>query len=356
MSSPPRNPPSSHSSPVYAYTIWPSLIVGALLAFLIPRQWINYADRDRPSFFNFHPLVLFVYVPLAFALFWPLFVGLHAALVPSLRRARPRRIACAQVLFVLGLLLAAPCGLLEIRALRSLEATRNADAEVRRKQAELEENGRRQASGEILSNGVLAFTEPLTPAQSRALSDYLGVHTLANDCRRAANQYHTSLVVLTRLAANKSCLPDGLRALYDAALVIQSQQAPTAYPNVYSLFIAIAGNPGTPPDILAKLLEHRLYGVRIAAARNPSTPKPPKMEYLRNILLSSTFDERQFAAGDRDTPPDILEQLASEPRFIGALASNPSTPGPVLQHIADTTDNMLIRSAARQNLASRHAN
>jgi hypothetical protein len=357
MPSPSLNPPSADWPSQYAFTIWPSLILGATLAFLVPTQWIHHADRYRPSFFNFHPLVLFVYVPLAFGLFWPMFVALHAALVPSLGVARPGRITCAQALFVLSLVLAAPCVLLEVRALEALEAQRNAEAELRRKAAELDETKRRQASSEILAKGVLAFSEPLTPAQSWALSDYFVLHTLANDdCLHAAAQYHSSLVVLTRLAANKSCSPDGLQALYDDALVIQSQQAPTAYPNVDSLLIAIARNLGTPPDLLAKLVQHHLFGVRMEAARNPQTPKPAKIAYLHNILSSANFDERQYAAGDRDTPPDVLEQLATEPRFLRALANNPSTPRPILQHIADTTDNMLIRSAARQNLSSNHAN
>jgi hypothetical protein len=56
-----------------------------------------------------------------------------------------------------------------------------------------------------------------------------------------------------------------------------------------------------------------------------------------------------------DTPPTVLEQLASEPRFLNALADNPSTPIPILQHIADTTDNAMIRTAARKNLFSHQA-
>lgn len=357
MSSPPTSAPNvEHSSdvpPERAYTIWPSLLLSAILAVLAPTQWIGYADRLRSNWFNFHPLVLVVYVPLAFGLFWPIFVWLHTLAVPALPTARTRRIKTAIAIFVISMLLAAPCVFFEFRSLRRLEAEHQAEANRQKQMLEKEQADRLEAARRIRSDGVLAFQEPLSPAQSWALTDYMVLHPVP-DCLEAANQYRASIVVLLALAKSKSCPAPALQFMYDTAVSMRAEQKAIVYPDASYIFYAVATNPGSPPKLLVQLLDSDLYGVRVEAARNPSTPKREKIAYLRSCV-ARLYADREYAAGDRDTPPEVLEQLASEPNFIGALASNPSTPISVVKRIADTSDNMMVRDVARRNLAERGA-
>ncbi len=316
---------------------------------------IEYTDQYKSQLFNFHGLLLVLYIPFAFGFFWPLLVALHASYVPDLLRVRPRRCRLAAVLIIISSACSAPFIVAEVRSYRASENARLVEEQRRANALAQEQSNRIHASRQILAGGILVFSEPLTPEQAWALRDYFVFHALPDsDCLRAVQRYPSSLAVLTSLAGNKSCSPEALQTLYEAALLLQSTETPQTYPNADSLLTAIASNPRSCPTLLSKLLNSGLYGVRLAAAANPGVPKPQKIAYLRSSLASGNYKEREFAAADSDTPPEVLEQLASTPDFLGYLSNNPSTPDSVLQHILDTTDNSRIRENAMQNLARRH--
>jgi hypothetical protein len=214
-----------------AYTIWPSLILAAIFAFLVP-TWIDYADRLRTWLFNFHPLVLVLCVPLAFGLFWPVFVALHASAVPSLPVVRPLRVKVAKVLFTIGMLLSAPCVFFEFQSLKGLKAARDAEGQRRAEAAAQEQAKQSFASSQVLSTGIL-----LRAAHSGAIPSARQLLPLsfspASGMPPGRPALSHSLAVLIHLAGNKTCSPDALQALYEDALVLKSQETHPAYPAVY---------------------------------------------------------------------------------------------------------------------------
>jgi hypothetical protein len=347
--------PPSTTSNSSELSVWPSILTALLLAVFLPWTWIAYAQKFEQRGLNFHALLMAFYVPIAFGTLWPLLVALHAILVPTLPRLRPLRPKIAAALFLISIACSVPFVRMEYRQHRENLARLRTQHQYFARAEAGERAGRAQANREIATKGILAFSEPLTSWQGAALHDYFVFHKLApGDCLRAAQHYPTDVHVLIALANNKTCSPDGLKFLYDDAHSMQTSIHPMQYPNFDSLLIAVANNLNTPPLVLVALLQNDLPFVRIAAAKNPNTPKPQKIAYLKQAALSSNINERQTAAINPDTPPDILAQLASDPQCTRGVANNPGTPPPILQKLIDTNpDGSWVRRDALQNLSRR---
>ncbi|MHB1762645.1 MAG: HEAT repeat domain-containing protein [Acidimicrobiales bacterium] len=99
---------------------------------------------------------------------------------------------------------------------------------------------------------------------------------------------------------------------------------------------AVAGNPSTPREVLAGLAEDEDEDVRAAVAGNPSTPR----EVLAGLAEDEDEDVRWYVAQSTNTMPEVLAGLAAdEDRFVRvAVAQNTSTPGEVLAGLAADED------------------
>ena len=86
-----------------------------------------------------------------------------------------------------------------------------------------------------------------------------------------------------------------------------------------------AGNPNTPADVLTELAKDSNCVVRRNAAGNPNTPA----EVLTELAKDSNYDVRYYAAGNPNTPADVLTELAkdSDCDVRRSAAGNPNTPG-----------------------------
>jgi Leucine rich repeat variant len=74
------------------------------------------------------------------------------------------------------------------------------------------------------------------------------------------------------------------------------------------LYIAIAHNPSTPPDVLTYLAQDAEEGVRQGVASNPSTPP----EVLTRLVQDTDREARWSAAGNASLPLEVLTQLAQD--------------------------------------------
>jgi len=101
------------------------------------------------------------------------------------------------------------------------------------------------------------------------------------------------------------------------------------------------------------MLENDDSGARRAAA-NPKLPKAPKIAYLKRASFSKDIPESQEAAMNPDCPPDVLEQLATDPVRARDVALNPNAPIELLQRLVNTGDSE-TRIRATANLAKRQA-
>lgn len=117
---------------------------------------------------------------------------------------------------------------------------------------------------------------------------------------------------------------------------------------------AIAGNPSTPEHVLYNLANSIHMHVRVAVAQNPSTSA-----YILNKLALTKIDYDQdfrdvytvvkAAAQNPHTPPETLEQLASDMRraIRYEVALNPNTEPQTLKELQDDKDD-IVRRAVRQ--------
>ena len=69
-----------------------------------------------------------------------------------------------------------------------------------------------------------------------------------------------------------------------------------------------AGNPNTPADVLTELAKDSYWCVRRNAARNPNTPA----DVLTELAKDSDWCVRRNAAGNPNTPVDVLTELAKD--------------------------------------------
>ena len=105
-----------------------------------------------------------------------------------------------------------------------------------------------------------------------------------------------------------------------------------------------AGNPNTPVEVLTELAKDSSWSVRLSAAGNPNTP----VEVLTELAKDSDCDVRLNAARNPNTPVEVLTELAKDSNWsirLGA-AGNPNTPVEVLTELAKDSNCDVCRSAA----------
>ncbi|WP_201352204.1 hypothetical protein [Hydrogenimonas urashimensis] len=112
---------------------------------------------------------------------------------------------------------------------------------------------------------------------------------------------------------------------------------------------AVAKNPHTPAEVLAKLAGDEVNLVRALVATNPNTPA--------TVLQSLFGDEkivRDGLSGNPTTPPKLLKILADDSdRMVRMrIAENPSAPIELLEKLMNDTDENVAK-AARTNLEKR---
>ena len=105
-----------------------------------------------------------------------------------------------------------------------------------------------------------------------------------------------------------------------------------------------AGNPNTPVEVLTELAKDSNWNVRRSAAGNPNTP----VEVLTELAKDSNWSVRRSAAGNPNTPVEVLTELAKDSDSDVRLnaAGNPSTPVEVLTELAKDSDSDVRLSAA----------
>ena len=141
---PELKPPSKACPP-----LWPSLLIAAILAIAIPVTHFFVSDPIGLTL-----VLLPIYIPLAFAFIWPIVVAIQGPIPgPWLERH-----TVAVVLFLTTLGSAALW-------MQGEEARQKEAMEELQKQQEL-----RTAKELISAKGLLAFTEPLKPAEADALT------------------------------------------------------------------------------------------------------------------------------------------------------------------------------------------
>ena len=86
-----------------------------------------------------------------------------------------------------------------------------------------------------------------------------------------------------------------------------------------------AGNPNTPVDVLVELSKDSDCDVRSSAAGNPNIP----VDVLVELSKDSKWVVRRSAAGNPNTPVDVLVELSkdSDCYVRRSAAGNPNTPG-----------------------------
>ena len=87
--------------------------------------------------------------------------------------------------------------------------------------------------------------------------------------------------------------------------------------------------------------------VRRYAAGNPNTPA----DVLAELAKDSSCDIRSYAAGNPNTPADVLTELAKDSDWYvrSSAAGNPNTPADVLTELAKDS-NWYVRSSAEKNI------
>lgn len=205
-------------------SVWWSLIVAALLAVSLPLQWIAY--RERGDLLQLRFLLAPIYVPLAFGVIWPALVILQTAVTPRAQRVRSHRHTVAIPMFILSLLASSPFVVYEVKDAAASAAQARAasqrDADAFRRGTMDEAHARTI----VRAKGLLAFSDPLTVAQSKALDDAIDSATVSPDeLLQVARQYRTSVYFLSLLAYKKWCPPAPLAAVFDDASRMQRDSA-----------------------------------------------------------------------------------------------------------------------------------
>ena len=105
-----------------------------------------------------------------------------------------------------------------------------------------------------------------------------------------------------------------------------------------------AGNPNTPVEVLTELAKDSNCDVRRNAAGNPNTP----VEVLTELAKDSNWGVRRSAAGNPNTPVEVLTELAKDSNWgvRRNAAGNPNTPVEVLTELAKDSDWSVRYSAA----------
>ena len=112
----------------------------------------------------------------------------------------------------------------------------------------------------------------------------------------------------------------------------------------------VASCLSTPPEILARLSEHKHPLVRCKVAWNWNTPA--------DTLIKLSEDEnagiRWEVGGNKNTPLNILKKLSKDPNSTcrGQVAENPSTPKEILRELMQDSEEF-VRMLAKRNYNGR---
>lgn len=88
----------------------------------------------------------------------------------------------------------------------------------------------------------------------------------------------------------------------------------------------LAENANTPPEILDKLVFDRVWGVRVAALRNPSTPVAAlRRAYVHSERSKDKWDIQYCIASNPSCPDDILLALAMNSHPKGVSVAKTAT-------------------------------
>ncbi|HLZ44035.1 MAG TPA: hypothetical protein VKQ11_23945 [Candidatus Sulfotelmatobacter sp.] len=339
--------------------LWPSLLIAAILATVLPVVWLSLTDP-----FGLKLIFAPIYIPVAFGIFWPVIVALQrwTSLTPEpwLPRHKAATIVFLASLPFCGLILRMEVKEEMLQRAEELRGKREADQRAKEHEA-----ARSAAQEALAARGPLGFTEPLKPAEATAIAGYIYGHRdmSAEELLRMSEHYQDPTVMYD-LARHKSCPPEALRILYDKAIA-QAKAAPFAQNDVDVTLTTIAGHPNTPPEILGTLLTvdssvRAVQNARSVALENPHVPKSKKIAYVRTLCGSSKQGfhsqyEGRFAASDADTPPEVLECLAGDQYYSYFVASNPHAPINVLEWLAQSGLDAATRKEAQENLARQGA-
>lgn len=109
--------------------------------------------------------------------------------------------------------------------------------------------------------------------------------------------------------------------------------------------IELADNPKTLPEILERLADDDVWGVRRRVAYNPNT----SLETLERLSIDVYF-VREGVALNPNTPPETLEQLANDGSswIRRSVALNPNTSPETLDRLANDID-LDVRSSVTNN-------
>ena len=171
---------------------------------------------------------------------------------------------------------------------------------------------------------------------------YSGRQTVAKNAVRDT-QY---AVQAARIARNRDSINAALKAnpgrqrlWIDSA--IRARMSDRAF------LIAALANDSVSPDVLDSLANSPDMGIKLEAVRNPNATG----ETLARVYRTGPYPYYYFQAlaAHAHTPPEILRAIYTKPEPMGGLdiwfASNPATPGDVLDKIITRTrDPNVIRS------------
>jgi len=336
--------------------LWPSLLIAAILAIVVPVLWLS---SDDPI--GLHLIFAPVYIPVAFGVFWPAIIAFRRWTSPTRGPWLPRHKA-ATIVFLASVPFCVLILRMEIKTAifeRAEELRGKRESELHAKEHEAATSAAEEA---LAARGPLGFTEPLKPAEATAIAGYIYGHPeMSPEELLRISELYQDPTVMYDLARRKSCPPQALRILYEKA-VEQTRAAPFAPLNyVDDTLTAIAGHPNTPPEVLGKLLTldssvRAVQNARGVVLENPHVPKPEKIAYMRTMCGSSKkevhlVDELRFAASDVDAPPELLECLAGKQYVRYYVASNPKAPIAVLERLTQPDVDASTQKVAQENIA-----
>src|SRR6266704_948464 len=179
---------SADGSPLNRPPLWPSLLLAAVLAIVLPLMWLVPRDTGKP--FDFHIFLAVIYIPLAFGIIWPALVGLQALRNRSARQGGLWRSRVAPALFVVSFICWVPLVRAEIELVRQERALELFHASAIRQQSAEE----LVAKNTIAAEGILAFAEPLKGSEGEVLVNYIHRHTLTPaELLDMSKHYQTSM-------------------------------------------------------------------------------------------------------------------------------------------------------------------
>jgi len=313
---------------------WAVVFFAACFSYILPYAWISYSDKVTQAgpFLNLHPLLLVIYVPLAFGIFWPVLLSGTAGLMRLDGQPREWPAKRALIVFLLSAVCSSYFVVGEHRHFSErLSAIRAEDARLREFRAG--QAGETQKALAVLqANGVATLSEPLTGPQFDAVKQYLDKHSSdPAELITASRHYRTSAGVMQHLAGMRSCPPEALEVLFENAVRLQEHpelRQRFDASTVYEVLYYIAWNPNTPIPVLVEMLDNEDSGARRAAAANPRLPQEAKLAYVKRAAVSASFQEREESAANPECPPEELIALLKSdvPRVRREAASNPRLP------------------------------